>query len=164
MSEQAGRILSGTIVQAGWVDARGALRPAFYTAAFDGSIDDLKQAFGLDADWRARRRQSTVALEARLTVLGPAWRDERLQVESRIIEFDAKRLHIAQVLTRGEEWVATRESMALSFDLDARRSCPFDPEIARRIAALHGAQRALEPWDWVGRQCCWLSDLATDQH
>ena len=159
MSEKSGRIVSEATVQPTWVDVRNELRPAFYTAAFDGSIDDLKIAFGLDAGWRATRRQSTVALEARLSVLGPAYRGERLRIESRIVQFDAKRLHIAQVLARGEAWVATRESMALSFDLDARRSCPFAPEIAARIAALHGVQQTLETWDWVGRQRCWLSEL-----
>ena len=159
MTEQDCRIISAVTVQAAWVDARDELRPAFYTAAFDGSIDDLKAAFGLDAAWRAARRQSTVALEARLSLRGPARRGEVLQVESRIFDSDAKRLHIAQVLRRGEIWIATRESMAISFDLDARRSCPFAPEIATRIAALHAAHRALEPWDWVGQQRCWLAEL-----
>lgn len=159
MTEQSGRILSAVTIQAAWVDASDQLRPAFYTAAFDGSIDDLKAAFGLDAAWRAARRQSTVALEARLSLLGSARRGEVLRVESRLFEVDAKRLHIAQVLARGDDWIATRESMAISFDLDARRSCPFAPEIATRIAALHAAHRALEPWDWVGQQACWLSEL-----
>ena len=159
MTEQGGRIVSPVTIQAAWVDASDNLRPAFYTAAFDGSIDDLKAAFGLDAAWRAARRQSTVALEARLSVRGPARRGEVLRIESRIFDVDAKRLHIAQVLARGEDWIATRESMAISFDLDARRSCPFAPEIATRIAALYAAHRALEPWDWVGQQACWLADL-----
>jgi acyl-CoA thioesterase FadM len=97
----AGRVCIEVAISRAWVDEAGRLRPAFYTAAFDGSIDHLKDVFGLDAAWRERHRRSTVALEARLTVLGPAWQDETLQIESRIVDFDAKRLHIAQVLARG---------------------------------------------------------------
>jgi len=103
-----GRVCIDVAISRAWVDEAGRLRPAFYTAAFDGSIDRLKDVFGLDAAWRERHRRSTVALEARLTVLGPAWQDETLQIESRIVDFDAKRLHIAQVLARGEEWVARK--------------------------------------------------------
>ena len=154
-----GRVCIEVAISRAWVDEAGRLRPAFYTAAFDGSIDHLKDVFGLDAAWRERHRRSTVALEARLTVLGPAWQDETLQIESRIVDFDAKRLHIAQVLARGEEWVATRESMASSFDLDARRSCPFAPDIAAQIAALHAAHAQLPDWQWVGQQRLALAEL-----
>ncbi len=153
------RICCEVLVEDDWVDVDGRLRPAFYTAAFDGSIDHLKSAFGLDAAWREQYRRSTVALEARLTLRGPAWRGERLTIESRIFDCDAKRLHIAQILYRGDTLVATRESMAISFDLDARRSCPFQDAIAANITHLYSAQQALAPWPWVGRQRVALAEI-----
>ena len=158
-SAAAGRVCTEVEINRAWTDAAGLLRPALYTAAFDGSIDHLKAVFGLDAAWRARHRLSTVALEARLTLLGPAWQGEKLSIESRIVDCDAKRLHIAQVLARGAEWVATRESMAISFDLEARRSCPFAPDIAAGIARLRAAHAMLPVWSWVGQQRVALAEL-----
>ncbi len=38
---------------------------------------------------------------------------------------------------------ASRESMTISFDLAARRSCAFEPAILARIDALYEAQRVL---------------------
>lgn len=154
-----GLVCCEVVVIDAWVDAEGRLRPAFHTAAFDGSIDHLKNCFGLGAAVREQHRRSTVALEARLTLHSPAWLGERLVIESRIFDFDAKRLHIAQVLRRDDTLVATRESMAISFDLDARRSCPFQDTIAANIARLHAAQQALVPWTWMGRQRLTLSEL-----
>jgi hypothetical protein len=49
--------------------------------------------------------------------------------------------------------------MAISFDLDARRSCGFAPDIAAQIAALHAAHAQLPHWQWVGRQRVTLAEL-----
>ncbi|MSQ69200.1 MAG: thioesterase [Gammaproteobacteria bacterium] len=147
----AGQVLTPVRILAEWTSAAGQLLPGFYTAAFDGAIDDLKDAIGLNAAWRAQHRRSTVALEARLRFLGLAWRAEQLLIESRIVDFDAKRLRIAQSLQRGAEVLATRESLAISFDLEARRACAFDTTLARQIAMVHAAQQRLAAWPWVGQ-------------
>ena len=89
-----GQVLTPVQILSEWTTAAGQLLPAFYTAAFDGAIDDLKDAVGLTAAWRAQQRRSTVALEARLRFWGLAWRAEHLVVESRIVDFDLKRLRV----------------------------------------------------------------------
>lgn len=129
-----------------WLDARGELAPAYYTAAFDLGIDALKQAIGIDADYRARERRSTVALEAHLVLLAPVPAGSEVALEMRIVDRDAKRLHVAQEMWLGVALVALRESMTVSFDLDARRSCPFGEAVAARIDRLYHAQRALPPY------------------
>jgi acyl-CoA thioester hydrolase len=129
-----------------WLDARSELAPAFYTAAFDLGIDALKQAIGIDADYRARERRSTVALEAHLVLLAPVPAGSDVALEMRIVDCDAKRLHVVQEMRLGAALVALRESMTVSFDLDARRSCPFGAAVAARIDSLYQAQRALPPY------------------
>lgn len=128
-----------------WLDARGELAAPFYTAVFDLGIDALKQAIGLDEAYRVAARRSTVALEAHLRILAAVPRGSALDVLSRIVDCDAKRLHVAQTLLLEATTVATRESMTISFDLDARRSCEFADALRQRIAALHAAQRTLPP-------------------
>jgi len=128
-----------------WLDACGELAAPFFTAVFDLGIDALKQAVGLDEAYRLAARRSTVALEAHLRILAAVPRGSTLEVLSRIVDCDAKRLHVAQTLQREATTVATRESMTISFDLDARRSCAFADGLRQRIEALHVAQRTLPP-------------------
>ncbi len=126
-----------------WLDARGELGVAFYTAAFDLGIDALKQVIGIDESYRLATRRSTVALEAHLVFMAPVPAGAEIVVGSRIVDHDAKRIHVAQELRHGAVLAATRESMTISFDLDARRSCVFEAAIFARIDALYEAQRAL---------------------
>ena len=54
-------------------------------------------------------------------------------------------------LYRDATLLATQETLSISFDLNARKSCEFEPRIAENIAALYEAQRELERPEWVGR-------------
>ena len=127
---------------------------------FDLAIDHFKDQLGFDQAWRDANLRSTVALEARMSFLGEACIGDELQVETRIIDADDKRMHLAQQLARGEELLVLRESLAISFDLRARRSCPFANDILDNIRALFAAQGQLAPWTWVGGQATSLAALA----
>ena len=129
-------------VPADWGDARGELGNPYYTAAFDLGSDALKRAIGIDATYRHAARRSTVALEAHLVFIARVPLGAELLIESRIVDRDAKRLHVAQTLYHGDVLAATRDSMTIGFDLEARRSCAFEPAIFARIDALYDAQRA----------------------
>lgn len=141
-----GRIGCRVAIGPDWLDAHGGLAPAFYTAAFDLGIDALKQALGIDEGYRVREQRSTVALEAHLRILGPVPAGSTVELTARIVDRDAKRVHVAQEMRLGDSLVALRESMTISFDLAARRSCAFGPEVAARIDALHAEQLQLPPW------------------
>lgn len=127
-----------------WLDARGELGVAYYTAAFDLGIDALKQAIGIDEAYRRAARRSTVALEAHLVLFARVPAGAEVVIDSRIVDRDAKRLHVAQRMHHGAVLAATRESMTIGFDLEARRSCAFEPAVFARIDALYEAQRALD--------------------
>lgn len=130
---------------AAWADSTGMLTVAYCTAAFDLGIDALKQIIGLDEPYRRAARRSTVALEAHLNFITRVPLPADVVIESRIVDRDGKRLHTAQALWLGDVLAATREGLTISFDLEARRSCPFDAGIQVRIDALYDAQRALPP-------------------
>ena len=128
-----------------WANSRGELTVPYYTAAFDLGIDALKQVIGIDAAYRLAAQRSTVALEAHLVIHAAVPIEAEVVIESRIVDCDAKRLHVAQALHCGPGCAATRESMTISFDLAARRSCPFEAAVMGRIATLFEAQRTLPP-------------------
>ena len=140
-----------------WALPDGQVRTGLYTVPFDAAIDHFKDQLGLNHAWRVANQRSTVALEARMTFLAPAFLGDALTVQTRILDCDAKRLHLGQQLKRGETVLVTRESLAISFDLEARRSCAFPDDVATNIRALHAAQQQLPAWAWVGQQAVSLA-------
>ncbi|MSR12970.1 MAG: thioesterase-like protein [Gammaproteobacteria bacterium] len=146
-----GIVHSHLTVLSEWLDYNRHMNVAYYLVAFEQGIEDVKCAYGLDAAYRATKQRSTAALEAHLTYQNEANEGERLRVETRILDTDGKRLHLAQALYRGDLLLATQEVLSISFDLAARRSCSFEPELAVRIAALIAAQATLPRPGWVGR-------------
>lgn len=147
-----GIVLTHLTVRPEWLDYNDHMNVAWYNAAFDLAIEDLKAAYGLDAAYRLAHGRSTVALEAHITYQREATLGDALRIESRILATDGKRLHLAQAMFRDATLLATQETLSLSFDLAARRSCPFDPALRARIDALVAAQAAGPRPTWIGRR------------
>jgi acyl-CoA thioester hydrolase len=63
-------------------------------------------------------------------------------VENRVLDLDAKRLHLFQTMRREgeEEAAATAEMMILHVDMTTRRGAPFRSEVHARLAALHAVE------------------------
>ena len=146
-----GVVTTEASVLAEWLDYNDHMNVAYYIAVFDMGIDDLKAVYGISGSYIETQKRSTVALEAHITYQNEASIGEKLRVETRIIDFDAKRTHLYQEMYRDDELLATQETLSISFDLNARKSCEFEPRIAESIAALCEAQRDLERPEWVGR-------------
>ena len=134
-----------------WLDYNGHMNVAYYNAAFDLAIEDLKAAYGLTEAYRLAKQRSTVALEAHLTYQSEAGLGDELCVESRILDTDGKRLHLCQTMYRNSTLLATQETLSLSFNLATRRSCAFEPSLLARIEALQRAQTTVPKPSWIGR-------------
>ena len=134
-----------------WLDYNDHMNVAYYIAVFDMGIDDLKASYGINSDYIANQKRSTVALEAHITYQNEASLGEQLIVHSRIIDCDAKRTHLYQEMYRDADLLATQETVSISFDLSARKSCAFDAAIAENIRQLCDAQKSLPQPQWVGR-------------
>ncbi len=146
-----GLVVSHLEVLPAWLDYNDHMNVAYYIFAFEQGIDDYKALVGLDLASIKREQRSTVALEAHITYQNEASAGERLRVETRIIDFDGKRAHVYQELYRDAVLLATQETMAISFDLQARRTAPFTAPVAERYRALVAAQASLPRPAWVGR-------------
>ena len=134
-----------------WLDYNDHMNVAYYVAVFDIGIDELKAVYGIDSDYIATEQRSTVALEAHITYQNEASLGQALRIGSRILDFDNKRTHLYQEMYRGDDLLATQETLSISFDLKARKSQPFAPAIVANIEAMYKAQRGLPRPDWVGR-------------
>ncbi|MEX2480807.1 MAG: thioesterase family protein [Gammaproteobacteria bacterium] len=146
-----GIVTSEVTVLPDWLDYNGHMNVAYYLVAFETGIDAYKARVGMDLAYIEREGHSTVALEAHITYQREAMLDDVLRVETRIVDCDAKRAHIYQELYREQDLLATQETMAISFDTAARRSCPFPEAIAANYRALMEAQAVLPRPAWLGR-------------
>lgn len=146
-----GIVTSHGIVKSEWLDYNDHLNVAYYVLLFDLGIDAFKAVVGIDLDYIKRKALSTVALESRIAYLAEASLGDELRIDTRVIDFDGKRMHYYQEMFRGEELVSAQETLSISFDSKARRSCPFADDIALSYERLFEAQRGLGRPEWVGR-------------
>ncbi len=146
-----GLVIDYTSVILEWIDYNGHMNVAYYMKAFESGIDAYKAVVGLSFDYIKREGRSTVALESHITYQQEAHLGEALRIETRILDCDGKRVHVYQEIYRDTTLLSTQETLALSFDTRARRSCPFEPSIAENYRRLVEAQAGLPRPPWVGR-------------
>ncbi|MFJ4385144.1 thioesterase family protein [Pseudomonas sp. NPDC089408] len=144
-----------TPVQEDWVDYNGHLRDAFYLLIFSYATDALMEQIGLDADSRGQSGHSLFTLEAHINYLHEVKLGTEVWVQTQIIGFDRKRLHVYHSLHRAgfDQVLAASEQMLLHVDLAGPKSAPFSErsiqlldEMKQRAATLpeklgHGIRR-----------------------
>jgi len=138
-----GIVVDELFVLPDWIDYNGHMNVAYFSKAFEVGIDSYKALVGLTLDYIAREGRSTVALEAHVRYRREAALGDRLRVETRIADFDGKRVHVYQELYRDDVLLASQETLAISFDTAARRSCAFETSIAENYRQLFAAAQAL---------------------
>ncbi|MBK6660772.1 MAG: thioesterase family protein [Proteobacteria bacterium] len=105
----------------------------------------------MGADYTRRTNNSWVALESHITFQNEALLGDELRIESRVLDFDDKKMHLYQEMYRGDELLATHEQLGLHFDTVARRASAFTPAVRAALEQLHEAQRQLARPVAVGR-------------
>lgn len=136
-----------------WTDANGHLNVAYYVLAFDRATDALYDALGTGWSILADGR-SLFTLAMNVDYLNEVLAGETVTVASRLLDFDAKRLHYFHEMTRDRDGAvaATNEIVALHVGMQARRAAPFPPDTVVRLAATKAAHAALPAPPRVGRK------------
>ncbi|WEK30749.1 MAG: thioesterase family protein [Candidatus Pseudomonas phytovorans] len=142
-----------TPVQEDWVDYNGHLRDAFYLLIFSYATDALMERIGLDADSRGQSGNSLFTLEAHINYLHEVKLGTEVWVQTQIIGFDQKRLHVYHSLHRkgSDEVLAASEQMLLHVDLAGPKSAPFSVHSIELLQALVEQQQDLPPAGYLGR-------------
>lgn len=140
-------------VQKDWVDYNGHLRDAYYLLIFSHATDALMERIGLDADSRGQSGTSLFTLEAHINYLHEVKLDTSVWVQTQIIGFDRKRLHLYHSLHREgfEEALAASEQMLLHVDLAGPKSEPFSAASLACLEVLLDGQCDLSPAAYAGR-------------
>jgi acyl-CoA thioester hydrolase len=136
-----------------WVDYNGHLRDAYYLLIFSYATDALMERIGLDADARGQSGHSLFTLEAHINYLHEVKLDTEVWVQTQIIGFDRKRLHLYHSLHREgfDEALAASEQMLLHVDLAGPKSAPFGEHSVALLQGLMDEQRDLQAPQFVGR-------------
>ncbi len=130
-------------VKPDWLDYNDHMNVAYYVMAFDRAIDAFTDVIGLSREYVERKHRSTVALESHISYLREASLGDELRIDTRVIDFDGKRAHLYQEMYRGDQLLATQETLSISFDTAARKSCIFDEAIVQGYERMVAAQRGL---------------------
>ena len=142
-----------TPVQEDWVDYNGHLRDAYYLLIFSYATDALMERIGLDADDRGQTGHSLFTLEAHINYLHEVKLGSEVWVQTQIIGFDRKRLHLYHSLHRAgfDEALAASEQMLLHVDLAGPKSAPFGERSIALLQGLMDEQLDLQTPQFVGR-------------
>lgn len=112
-------------LQPEWLDAYGHLNEAYYLLVFSNATWSFQTGFDLGVDYFRHTGNALYTLETHLRYLKEVRAPATLDVESMILGFDAKRLHVSHILSVDAIPRATFECVLLHVNKDTGRNCPF---------------------------------------
>jgi acyl-CoA thioester hydrolase len=140
-------------VEPQWIDANGHLNMAYYVLIFDYATDAWFEWLGLGPAHRTAAGVTTFCLESHVTYQREVREGDPLRVTTRLLAFDAKRLHYFHEMSHaGEGYLAaTNELMSLHVSQLSRRATPMATEILARLADVQTAHDVLPRAPQIGR-------------
>jgi len=142
-----------TGVEAEWLDYNGHMNVAYYTLAFDRAGEQFVASVGLSEAQTRETGNSWMVTEAHITYQNEAMSGDKLEIKSRILALDAKRIHLFQSMIRTDDatLLATSEQLILHVNLKQRKVEPFAPQVMQKLQQLWEMHNRLEPPPEAGR-------------
>ncbi|MDB6178292.1 carnitine 3-dehydrogenase [Paracoccus sp. Z330] len=138
------------VVPSSWTDYNGHMNEAHYLEIGTQATDRMMEIVGAGPDYIARGK-SYFTVENHISYLAEAKEGATLRVTTQVLAGEGKKMHLFHRIQNGETLVATMETMLLHVDLDSRRSCPPEGEVAEALAQLATRHTALPRPDQAGR-------------
>lgn len=148
-----GRLLTiSTPVQPEWIDYNEHLTEYCYLKLFGDATDVVLAQIGAGMDYVAAGH-SWYTVETHIRHLGQARLGEPVEVRTRVLAADAKRLHLfhEMVNLRHDAVIATAEHMLVHVDAKAEKSAPAPQAMQDKAHAFVAGQSHLPAPDGVGR-------------
>ena len=133
-------------VESSWIDYNGHMNVAYYSLAFDQSLDViLDEEIGIGPAYVAERNHGPYVVQNHIHYLAELFDGEEFRVRLQLLDADAKRIHVFLEMLRCRDGVlaATSEQLIVHVDLDRRKSAPFPEDRRIRIQALLEAHAGL---------------------
>jgi len=116
----------------------GHMNVAWYASKFDEAAWHLFSVMGITIDYTRATSCGMAALEQNIKFLSEARAGELLVVRSRLLEVREKVVKYVHIMYRSDsmEEVASMETVAVHFNLEARKSCPLPQSIIAKCNKL----------------------------
>ncbi len=133
-----------------WTDYNGHMNDAFYGRVFSDAVDEMMLVVGLGPDYRAATQGTTKGTV--YTLEDHRWYEREvhegatLEVETHVLDVDAKRIHLWQSLNVQGQRCAVAETMLLHISQagPTPRSAPM-PDQAQAALREHLLTQAVSP-------------------
>jgi acyl-CoA thioester hydrolase len=128
-----------------WIDYNGHMNVAWYVAAFDIAGEAFLEQVGLGAAYCREANASAFSVEAHITYQREVHEGDLLEFRTKLIDFDAKRVHYIQSMYRVANAVlsSTAEWLVLHVDMKNRRTAAMPDAILERLRELQRLQADL---------------------
>lgn len=149
-----GRLLTlATPVQPEWIDYNDHLTEWAYLKLFGDASDVVLAQIGAGPDYVAAGH-SFYTVETHIRHLGQARLGEPVEVRTRVLAADAKRLHLFHEMTSTAQGavIASAEHMLVHVDAKAEKAAPAPEEMLAKAQALVTLQSGLPLPEGQGRQ------------
>lgn len=140
-------VISGAKVLPEWIDFNGHMNVACYSVVFDLALKAFLQGeLGIGEKFATRAGQGPYVLQGQIHYLAEMLVGEGYDVHIRLIDHDAKRLHIFFEMFSVNTGAAsaTCEQVLMNVDLTSRRSAAYPGWAVARIAAMAQAHAGLD--------------------
>ncbi len=129
-----------------WIDYNGHMNVAYYTLAFDKSLDEVfDDVLGIGEPMVREQRMGPMALQTQTHFLAELVEGDEFACDFQLLDADHKRIHFFVTMINlgtGAE-AATYESLTMNVDLVTRRSVPYPDAAQARIDRLLEAHGTL---------------------
>lgn len=149
-----GRLLTiATPVQPEWIDYNEHMTEHCYLKLFGDATDVVLAKIGAGADYVAAGH-SWYTVETHIRHLGQSRLGEHIEVRTRVLAADAKRLHLfhEMISLSQNNVIATAEHMLVHVDAKAAKSASAPQTMQDKAQALVAGQSALAPPEAMGRR------------
>jgi acyl-CoA thioester hydrolase len=137
------------VVRPEWIDYNGHMNIGYYLVAFDVASDVFFDFIGLTPQFREQHGSTTFALESHLNYLREVHEGDQLRFETRLLDFDRKRIHFYMEMFHAREGylAASFESLSSHVSIAARKTSPMPDELYERLGKIKAAHAVLpRPW------------------
>ncbi len=125
------------VVRPEWTDYNNHMNVAFYILIFDHGTDAFLENLGMDTANRETTGSSVFVAEAHVTYDNEVMVGETVRVQSQVIDYDKKRLHLMHQMFKSDgQLAATNELMILHVNLNTRKVCAFPDTVQNNISTI----------------------------
>ena len=135
-------------INAAVIDVNQHMNTSGYDALFDIAEHNLFWIAGIDETWVEAQGFSLFRLEKTLRYENELLHGTEVEIRSRILASDGRKIHHLHELIRLSDGVraAVKDALSIHIDLGQRKSCPVhDLDVRARLLALRDAA-AGQPW------------------